>query len=304
MQKLQATAFVCSLVFLPLISPCQTTPAPQQGMQMCISGGGSGDVPGCPATSEPASVVGTVLAPAARDKLMREARQSYYNLPSHGLKEFSCQVLPDWDAFFNNKILKVDAAGRDQLLPALRKERFRVVVGATGAASVSRQSGAASSSAAVAARVRQSTSGIDQMVTGFFQTWSSYAFGSLFPEDSSGLQVEEAANKYRLTRTSASSEILIVMNKDLTIEHTDVESSKVSARLDPAFMSTKEGLLLTSYKGKVNMLDQAWDASGKISYQTVGGYQLPHIVNTVVGLPGGQQLALPLTFANCQVKGQ
>lgn len=302
MQKLYAAAFVCSLVFLPLISPCQTTPAAQQGMQMCISGGGSGNVPGCPATSEPASVAGTVLAPAARDKLMRDARQSYYNLPSLGLKEFSCQVLPDWDMMYKN--LKVDAAVRDQLLPALRKERFRVVVGATGAASLSHQSGAASSNAAVAARVRQSTSGIDPMVTGFFQTWSSYAFGSLFPEDSSGLQVEEAANKYRLTHTSASSETLIVMNKGLTIEHTDVKSSKVSARLDPAFMSTKEGLLLTSYKGKVSMLDQVWDASGKISYQTVGGYQLPHIVNTVVGLPGGQQLAMPLTFANCQVKGQ
>lgn len=40
----------------------------------------------------------------------------------------------------------------------------------------------------------------------------------------------------------------------------------------------------------------------KISYQTVGGYRLPSVVNAAVDLPGGQQLPLPLTFANCQVK--
>ncbi len=47
MRKLRATAFVWGLAFLPLTSPCQTAPAPPQGMQMCITGGGSGKVPGC-----------------------------------------------------------------------------------------------------------------------------------------------------------------------------------------------------------------------------------------------------------------
>jgi hypothetical protein len=146
MQKLQAAAFVCSLVFLPLISPCQTTPAPQQGMQMCISGGASGDVPGCPATSEPASVAGTPLAPAARDKLMREARQSYYNLPSRGLKEFSCQILPDWDLMYNSERLRATAVERAQFLTALKKVRFRVLVGPTGATSITHQGDAAPAS--------------------------------------------------------------------------------------------------------------------------------------------------------------
>jgi hypothetical protein len=304
MQKLRATALVCGLVFLPLISPCQTAPAPEQGMQICIMGGASGNVPGCPTTSGPASVAGAQLAPAAAGKLMREARQSYYNLPSRGLKEFSCQVLPDWDEMYNNMRLKVDGVGRDQFVPIMKKVRFRVLVGATGAASVSHQLDVAPPSQAVAARVRESTAGIDQMVTGFFQTWSSFAFGSLFPETSGSLQVEEAGNKYRLTHKGASTDVLIVMNKDLTIEHEKVESSKASASIDPIFTATKEGLLLTGYDGKVSMLDREWGTSGKISYQTVGGYQLPHVVKAMLSVPGGRQLPLPVTFANCQVKGQ
>ena len=306
MRKLRATAFVWGLAFLPLISPCQTTPTPQQGMQMCITGGASGNVPGCPATSEPASVAGTQLDMAAREKLMREARQSYYNLPTRGLREFSCQVLPDWDVMYNSKRQKVDGVERDQFLPVLRKVRFRVLVGATGAATMSHQSDAAASSQAVAARVRESTRGIDLLVTGFFQTWSSFAFGSLFPEAGGSFQVVEAGNKYRLTHKGkgASTDVLIVMNKDLTIEHAKVESSTADASMDPIFTATKEGLLLTNYGGKVSMLDRVWDTSGKISYQTVGGYQLPHIVNAMLIVPGGQQLPLVVTFANCQVKGQ
>jgi hypothetical protein len=142
------------------------------------------------------------------------------------------------------------------------------------------------------------------MVTAFFQTWSSYAFGSLFPEDSSGLQVEEAGNKYRLTRKVASTSALIVMNKDLTIEHENVETPNGSASMASTFTATKEGLLLTTYGGNVTMLDHSWGASGKISYQTVGGYQLPHGLNATVAVAGGPQLPLVLTFANCQVKGQ
>jgi hypothetical protein len=304
MRKLRATAFVLGLAFLPLTSPCQTAPAPPQGMQMCITGGGSGNVPGCPATSEPASVAGTVLGPAARDKLMREARLAYYNLHTRGLREFSCQVLPDWDAMYKN--LKVDAAARDQVLPILKKVGFRVLVGPTGAASVSHQFNAAPPSEAIAERVRQSTGGIEQVVAGFFQTWSAFAFGSFFPEASPNLQVEEAGNKYRLRQKDASTDALVVMTKDLTIEHSNVESSKVSGSVDPVFAATKEGLLLTSYDSKVRIRDQAPEMflKVKISYQRVGGYQLPSVVNAAVNLPRGQQVPLPLTFANCQVKGQ
>ena len=302
MQKLQAAAFGFGLAFLPLISPCQTTPPPQPGMQMCITGGASGNVPGCPATSGTPSVPGTQLAPAARDKLMREARLAYYNLHARGLKEFSCQVLPDWDATY--KSLRGDAVGRDQLLPILKKVRFRVLVGATGAASVSHQSDVAPPSAAVAARVEQSTGGIDQVVSGFFQTWSLFTFGTFFAEASGTLQVEEAGDKYRLTEKDASTDALVVMNKDLTIEHATVESPRVTGSMDPIFTATTEGLLLTSFDSKVSIGEQEPEISVKITYQKVGGYQLPHIVNAAVSMPGGQRVALPLTFANCQVKGR
>jgi hypothetical protein len=146
MQRLRAAAFVCSLTFLPLISPGQTTPAPQQGMQMCISGGASGNIPGCSATPEPASVAGTQLDAAAREKLIREARQAYYNLPSRGLKEFSCQVLPDWDLMYNSERLRASAVERAQFLTALKKVRFRVLVGPTGATNITHQGDAAPAS--------------------------------------------------------------------------------------------------------------------------------------------------------------
>jgi hypothetical protein len=132
MAKLRAATLICSLVFLPLILPCQTSSAGGQA---------------------PASASGTSLSPAAREKIIQQAQQAYYNLPAHGLKEFHCQVLLDWEKAYKN--LGLDATARDQLLPIMKKVEFGVVVGPTGASSISHRSDVAPPNEETAQRMRQ-----------------------------------------------------------------------------------------------------------------------------------------------------
>ena len=107
-----------------------------------------------------------------KKEIVRQARQSYYNLANAGMNEFRCQVLPDWDTTF--KTLKADPIGRDQVLPILRKTHFELLVGPDGASTVSHRSELVPPNEDVAERVRKATGGTEQVLTGFLHTWSGF----------------------------------------------------------------------------------------------------------------------------------
>ena len=90
-----------------------------------------------PAASKPDSQPSpsVTLSPADPKEIVRKARQSYYSLKAEGLVQFQCQVLPDWDSIYKEQ--PPDALGRDQLLPILKKTRFKVVFTPGGAPTVS-----------------------------------------------------------------------------------------------------------------------------------------------------------------------
>jgi len=141
----------------------------------------------------------TTVCPAFgidKEEFIKQARKSYYNLPNAGLKEFRCEVTPDWDATF--KALKTDQVGRDQVLPILRKTHFQLVVGPQGASTVSHQSEIAPPNEQVAERVREAISGMEQLLTGFLQTWSQFMINVPIPDGADGYQSENLGDRYRL----------------------------------------------------------------------------------------------------------
>jgi len=79
------------------------------------------------------------IAPTANcaDKkaIQQQTNRAYYNLKSHGLAEFRCNVLFDWDGSFSS--MKTDATWKETILPIAKQMKFQVSVGPTGAASVS-----------------------------------------------------------------------------------------------------------------------------------------------------------------------
>ena len=81
------------------------------------------------------------LIPLARGEdqkaILRQARQSYYNLKDEGLVSFRCSVTPDWDSI--DKSLKADTTGRS-LLSFMEQTHFEVSVGSDGASVLSHQS--------------------------------------------------------------------------------------------------------------------------------------------------------------------
>src|SRR5215472_108162 len=76
-----------------------------------------------------------------KKSIQQQTNRAYYNLKSKGLVEFGCNVTADWDTAFNS--MKADAVGRERVLPIARAIKFRVMVGPSGAASVSHEFGQA-----------------------------------------------------------------------------------------------------------------------------------------------------------------
>ncbi len=238
---------------------------------------------------------------ADKKQIVRQAHQSYYNLANAGLSEFRCQVLPDWDATF--KTLKADPFGRDQVLPILRKTHFELLVGPDGASTVSHQSELVPPNEDVAERVRKATGGTEKVLTGFLQTWSGFMVKPTpLPDTESDYQFEDLGDKYRIKMKEASTDAVILMGRDFQIEEMTVVTPEFSGTVRPKFVRIKNQFILASYEGTYRAgSGNPQELSVQIEYGDVGGFSLPSKVTATVRLPSGA-VAVPLTFANCQVK--
>src|SRR5208282_370458 len=178
-------------------------------------------------------------------EIVRRARQSYYSLKKQGLLEFRCNALPDWDSMYES--LKTDTAGREQLLPMLQKARFRIVLSPDGGSTISHESDVAPPDEKIAQRLRDTIGGTEQMLTGFYQTWSQFVLNTLLPEEGSEYTVDDLGGKYRLSYKEGAADVVITLNHDFRIEEIEVTSPQFSAASKTQWSNTPKGLLLAAY---------------------------------------------------------
>jgi hypothetical protein len=236
-----------------------------------------------------------------RKEVMRQARESYGGLKGQGLTEFRFDVVPDWDAFFK---AQAQGLGQDELLPALKQVHFHVVVGPDGASNISHQSDVAPPSEELATRMRQSIGGMEQVVTGFLQTWSGYAMGPPLPPVDSEYQIEDLGKNYRFTYKDGPADVVLTLGRDFAIEEMKVTSSEFSGSIHPTLLAAKTGFRLTGYEGTFKAGSNDGKMSASIEHSEVDGIQLPEKVKVVITLPAGQVLDLPLVFTNRAIKKQ
>ena len=247
------------------------------------------------------SILASLAARGAdRKETIRQAHRSYYNLKSEGLTEFRCHVQLDWDSLY--KGLKVNAVGRDQLLPILRKVHFQVLVGPDGGSTVSHESELAPPNEEVAERVRRSIAGVEQILTGFLQTWSGFMINSPFPRVDDEYQLEDLDDKLRLSYKEGTGNIVISMTRDFVMDEVSVATPQFEGTVRPKFSRNKRGFVLASY-------DVVYKAESgnpqqlavKIEYQNVEGFDLPSTIEATVTSPGGV-VDVHLTFTDYRVK--
>jgi hypothetical protein len=244
----------------------------------------------------------TAAGASAADKrdVIKEARTSYYSLQTQGLAGFQCNLTPNWDALLEDT-KKTDPKAADRAISMLRQLQFTVSLGTTGSAKVTHTTIAATDDK-MAEGLNQIYSGMEQMVSGFFDTWSPFMISSPFPEAGSNYELADEGDLWNLSyKDGASTGVVTTMTKSLVIRELKVNTPQFSSSIRPQFTNSAQGLLLTGYQA--DYLGQSPSETTHlqvgIAYQTVNGFQIPQKMD-LGGSYGGSPFQVEVTFSGCQ----
>jgi len=242
---------------------------------------------------------GTPLNLADRKALITKARKAYYSLKAEGMQEYRFDAALDWKAFFDS--IQADQAARDKVLPMLQGVKFKVVVGPTGASTVSSQSDTAPPDQEAANRLSQMTNGVETMLRGFLQSWAGYSITPLMPEVDGDYAVVDLGSGYKVTYKEGDATLVLTLRRDLSIDRLDVASAAVNATLHSKFDTGSGGFLLSGYEADYKEGDSTSHLKVVIQHGPVNGLQVPIGIQATTTSPS-KTYTFSFTFVDPQIK--
>ena len=239
---------------------------------------------------------------ADKRAIIKQARAAYYSLRSRGLDEFQAEVQPNWRLVLKDQ-LAADPAGAERGLIMLNGIHFSLALDRTGAVKITHRADVAPTNEKVAEGFQQIFSGMEQAMSGFFDSWSPFMLTSPFPEVESDYILEEVGDQYLLSYKDGSAAIATTMSKDLVITDIKVDSPEFKSVLKPQFTRSAQGLLLSGYAATYQGTGggAGVQLNVRIENQPTSGFPLPHKLN-LDGSYQGSPFLMELTFSNYQVK--
>lgn len=239
---------------------------------------------------------------ANKQSVLSQARQAYYNLRDEGLEQFECSIIPNWEALLA-KERKENPEGVDAAVQTLSKLHFNAALGANGKVKLTHNELTGQSEQMMKA-LAQIYGGMEQMTSGFFDTWSLFMLDHPFPEVQSDYQLEAVGPAYRLSYKDGSASVVTDMGWDFSIKNLQITNSSphFDSSIQPQFTRTPKGFLFSAYDAsyKSNSADDATQLKVLIDYQVVEGLQLVKGLN-LTGTYGGVPFAVELAFSDCKV---
>lgn len=113
---------------------------------------------------------------AASKQAISQARQSYYNLPNEGMTAFQCDLTPNWNALLEDA-RKQDANAADSAIKVLSQLHFALNFAPDGSVKITHNE-LTGQNETMQKALEQIYSGMEQMTSGFFDTWKLFVFSS------------------------------------------------------------------------------------------------------------------------------
>jgi hypothetical protein len=233
-----------------------------------------------------------------KDVVIRQARAAYYSLNAEGMQQFQCSITPNWEALLGD-LRKTDSARADRAVQKLKELQFSATVPSQGAVKVKHNEISADNKQ-MADGLTQVYNGMEQMIVGFFQTWSVFVLSPGLPEVGSSFQLEEIPSGYRISYKDGAADVVTQLNKDFSISSTAVSSKEFESTVQPLFIQTAKGLLLSGYQAIYNGASAAdkTELQVKVDYQQTDGLQLPKTLD-LQGSYGGNPFKVEVAFTGC-----
>lgn len=235
-----------------------------------------------------------------RKALLQKARDSYYSLRREGLESFRCNVTPDWGRLLQ-KERESDPEAAANAIRTLQQLRFIVTLGGDDAVTMTHNE-LKGQSKQMADALAQIYDGMEQMATGFFDTWKLFVLNTPFPAVNSDYRFDAMGAAYRLSYREAKTDVVTMLDKALAITDVRVNAPEFRSSIQPGFAATAKGYLLVSYNAdyRSSKPEETTQLKARIANSPVAGMQLVRQLH-LEGLYGGDRFAVDLAFSNCTV---
>jgi hypothetical protein len=237
-------------------------------------------------------------------QVVTSARRAYYSLRGHGVSEFQSNVQPNWRVVLKDQLAS-NPDGAAAALNVLNGIHFTVSVSPTGKVTVNHRADVPLSDAKMREGFNQIFDGMQQALSGFFDSWSPFMLTSPFPDPEGDYQLEEVGNQYRLRYKDGNADILTAMSKDLVISEIAVASPAFKSTIRPRFANSVQGLVLIGYDASYEGTSDGVSVQLKavIENQEASGLQLPGKL-TLSGSYQKSSFEMELAFSNYQVRSR
>jgi hypothetical protein len=237
---------------------------------------------------------------ANRQALLAQARHAYYNLRTEGLDSFECTVTPDWELLLRAE-RQQNPAGADAAIKTLRQLQFITRLASDSSVKLTHNDLTGQSNEMMTA-LRQIYSGMEQMASGFFDTWKLFMLSPPFPAAASEYQLERVGSRYRLSYKEDNANVVTNMEKDFAITDMRVSTPEFDSTIRPDFARTARGFVLNGYEADYQSQkpEETTHLKVHMDYQEVAGLQMLQKLN-LTGSYGGSSFAIELAFGGCKV---
>lgn len=237
---------------------------------------------------------------AANEKVLQQARASYYSLQREGLAQFKCGVVSNWEKMLAGmrKTNPEEADRRAKIFSGIRFEFTQPIGGETKVS----HSYTGEEHPEMASNFNQIFQGTEQTIAGFFSTWSGFVVTPFLPDASDNYKLVKDHGQYRVTSEEGEVKVLALMDQNLEIKKVRVTTKAFDSTILTQFSKVQGGYLLTGYDATYASPSQGVKGGVKvgIDYQVVDGFQIPKVLH-INGASGGSPFLMELSFVDCQV---
>lgn len=256
-----------------------------------------------------ALVAGCILLPclargqavANKQAVLSQARRAYYNLRTEGLQSFECGITPNWEMLLQ-KEHEQNPEGVEQAIKTLSQLQFTLNLAADSSVKLTHNTLEGQSEQMMDA-LKQIYEGMEQMASGFFDTWKLFMLAPPFPEVDSQYDLTATGSEYRLSyKEDTTTDVVTTMSRDFAINNMKITTSEFDSAIQPAFATTPKGLILSSYEAvyQSQKPEESTHLKVHIGYNVVDGIQVPQKLS-LSGSYGGAPFNVELGFSDCKV---
>lgn len=254
-------------------------------------------------------VAGCILLPslshaqavANKQAVLSQARRAYYNLRTEGLASFQCSVTPNWEMLLQ-KEREQNPEGAEQAIKTLNQLQFTLNLAPDSSVKLTHNDLEGQSEEMMKA-LKQIYEGMEQMASGFFDTWKLFMLSPPFPEVDSQYDLVSTGSQYRLSyKEGTTTDVVTTMSRDFAINNMKVTTAEFDSGIQPTFTTTPKGLLLSAYEADYQSQkpDEATHLKVHIDYNVVDGIQMLQKLS-LSGTYGDTPFNVELGFSDCKV---